>query len=110
MGDEAPDWLPEDVPLVTDLEMTDDQSSIVDAHLALIEIGRPLVGPPDMDEDAAGCLRDALAAAMEDPALVKESEEQERELNFLPGADYDELVQRIEDAPAEYQDLLAGLY
>jgi len=110
MGEEAPDWLPEDVPLVTDLEMTDDQSSIVDARLALIEIGRPLVGPPDLDEAATTCLRDAMAAAMEDPALVEESEEQERELNFLGGAEYDEILQRIGDAPAEYKDLLAGLY
>jgi tripartite-type tricarboxylate transporter receptor subunit TctC len=110
MGDAAPDWLPEDVPLVTDLDMTEDQSSIIDAHLALIEIGRPLVGPPDMDEDATTCLRDAMAAALEDPELVAESEEQERELNFLPGADYDELVQRIQDAPAEYADLLTSMY
>ncbi|GAA4728887.1 tripartite tricarboxylate transporter substrate-binding protein [Modestobacter marinus] len=110
MGDEAPDWLPGDVPLVTELEMTDEQASIVDAHLALIEVGRPLVGPPDMDEEATTCLRDSMAAVMEDPELIAESEEQERELNFLPGADYAQLVQRIDDAPAEYQELLTSMY
>src|SRR5688500_8537434 len=44
MGEEGPEWLTEDVPWVRDVPMTDEQRNLIDAHLALIEIGRPLVG------------------------------------------------------------------
>jgi tripartite-type tricarboxylate transporter receptor subunit TctC len=110
MGEEAPEWLPAEVPSVTDIEMTDDQRALIDAHLALIELGRPLVAPPGMEEGPRDCLRDAMAAAMEDPELVAEATEQERELSFRSGADLDELVTQVMDAPAEYRDLLTTLY
>jgi tripartite-type tricarboxylate transporter receptor subunit TctC len=110
MGEQRPEWLSEDVPLVTDVEMDDDQAALIDAHLALVELGRPLVGPPDMEEGPLTCLRDTMAAAMENQELIDESIEQERELNFLPGEDVDELIQRVTDAPDEYRELLSGLY
>ena len=110
MGEEAPEWLPADVPSVREVEMTDEQARIIDAHLALIEIGRPLVGPPGMDEAATTCLRDAMAAAMRNEELLTEAAEQERELGFLSGEDVEALVQRIVDAPAQYRELLATMY
>ena len=63
-----------------------------------------------MEEGPLTCLRDSMAAAMENQELVDESVEQERELNFLPGEDVDALVQRVLDAPDEYRELLSGLY
>lgn len=110
MGEEKPDWLPDEVPTVNDLDVTDEQEELLRAHLALIELGRPFVGPPGMDEATTSCLRTAMAAAMENPDLVKESQEQERELAFLPGDELDDLVERLMDAPPAYSELLATLY
>jgi tripartite-type tricarboxylate transporter receptor subunit TctC len=110
VGDEKPDWLPAEVPTVADLDTDEEQSAILDAHLALIELGRPFIGPPGMDEAATSCLRTAMAAAMEDPELIAESQEQERELAFLPGAELEGLVQQVMDAPPAYSELLATLY
>ncbi|MGY2001288.1 Bug family tripartite tricarboxylate transporter substrate binding protein [Blastococcus sp. SYSU DS1024] len=110
VGEEAPDWLPEDVPTVAELDTTEEQAGLLDAHLALIELGRPFVGPPGMDEAATECLRTAMAAAMENPELVEESIEQERELAFLPGDELESLVRELMDAPPAYSELLATLY
>jgi tripartite-type tricarboxylate transporter receptor subunit TctC len=110
MGAEAPAWLAADVPSVRDVDMTPEQASIIDAHLALIEIGRPLVGPPGMDPAMTTCLRDAMAAAMGNQELVAEAAEQERELSFISGDEVDALVQRVVDAPAAYRELLTTLY
>lgn len=110
MGEEAPSWLRADVPWVRDVPMTDEQRALVDAHLALIEIGRPLVGPPAMDEAAKGCWREAMAAVMSNPDLLAAAQQQERELSFLSGADLDGLVERIVTAPPKYRELLAGMY
>jgi tripartite-type tricarboxylate transporter receptor subunit TctC len=110
MGEEAPEWLTEDVPWVRDVPMTDEQRSLIDAHLALIEIGRPLVGPPGMDEEATGCWREAMAAVMANPDLLAAALQQERELAFLGGQELDALVERIVTAPPQYREMLAGMY
>ncbi|HLU59711.1 MAG TPA: tripartite tricarboxylate transporter substrate-binding protein [Pseudonocardia sp.] len=110
MGEQPPSWLQADVPWVRDVPMSDEQRALIDAHLALIEIGRPLVGPPGMDEAATTCWREAMAAAMANPDLLAAAQQQERELAFLPGAELDTLVQRILSAPPHYRELLASMY
>jgi tripartite-type tricarboxylate transporter receptor subunit TctC len=110
MGEESPSWLRADVPWVRDVPMNDEQRALIDAHLALIEIGRPLVGPPRMDEAASGCWREAMAAVMANPDLLAAAQQQERELAFLGGAELDGLVQRILGAPSQYRELLTGMY
>jgi tripartite-type tricarboxylate transporter receptor subunit TctC len=110
MGEQPPSWLRVNVPWVRDVPMSDDQRALIDAHLALIEIGRPLVGPPGMDDGIKGCWRDAMAAVMTNPDLLAAAQQQERELAFLGGADLDGLVQRILGAPPQYRELLAGMY
>ncbi|WP_281689659.1 tripartite tricarboxylate transporter substrate-binding protein [Pseudonocardia thermophila] len=110
MGEQPPPWLHADVPWVRDVPMTDEQRALIDAHLALIEIGRPLVGPPGMDQAATTCWREAMAAAMADPELIAAAEQQERELAFLPGAELDVLVRRILTASPHYRELLASMY
>jgi tripartite-type tricarboxylate transporter receptor subunit TctC len=107
---EGPEWLTEDVPWVRDVPMTDEQRNLIDAHLALIEIGRPLVGPPGMDEEATGCWREAMAAAMANPDLLAAAQQQERELAFLGGQELDALVERIVTAPPQYREMLAAMY
>ena len=110
MGEEAPTWLSADVPSVSEVPMTPEQASVIDAHLALIEVGRPLVAPPGMDAAVTGCWREAMAAAMANPDLTAQAQQQERELGFLRGEEVDALVQRIIAAPPQYRELLATLY
>jgi tripartite-type tricarboxylate transporter receptor subunit TctC len=110
MGEETPSWLRTEVPWVRDVPMTDEQRALVDAHLALIEIGRPLVGPPGMEEGAKSCWREAMAAVMANPDLLAAAQQQERELAFLSGEELDGLVERIVTAPPQYRELLAGMY
>ena len=110
MGEESPAWLTTDVPWVREVPMTDEQRAVIDAHLALIEIGRPLVGPPGMDEAATNCWREAMAAVMANPDLHAAAHQQERELAFLGGAKLDALVKRIVTAQPQYRELLAKLY
>ena len=110
MGEQSPAWLTTEVPWVRDVPMTDEQRAVIDAHLALIEIGRPLVGPPGMDETATNCWREAMAAVMANPDLHAAAHQQERELAFLSGPELDSLVERIATAPPQYRELLATLY
>ena len=63
-----------DVPTALELVSGDDATA-VEAIVNMLAMHRGFFGPPDMDPDATAALRDAIAAAMADPALLAESEE-----------------------------------
>ncbi len=109
IADEANDAVP-DTPAVAELELEPAQEELITAHLDLLELARPIVGPPGIPDDALGCLRDGLQAALEDPELVTESEEQGRPIDYLPGEELEQVVAEILDAPAEYKRVLTEAY
>lgn len=102
---ERPD-IASDVPTVLELDIDEEQKALLEAHLDLLDVGRPLVGPPDMDEAALECLRGALAETVEDPELVAEAEKAERPFNYLSGEELDEAITGLLDAPEEYVTVL----
>lgn len=102
---ERPDIAP-DAPTVLELEMDDEQEALIEAHLNLLDVGRPLVGPPDMEPAALECLRGALAETVEDPELVAEAEGSERPFNYLSGEELDLAIQGLLDAPPDYVAVL----
>jgi tripartite-type tricarboxylate transporter receptor subunit TctC len=110
MGEQPPAWLTGEVPWVRDVPMTDEQRVLIDAHLSLIEIGRPLVGPPGMGQAATGCWREAMATVMSNPDLLAAAQQQERELAYLSGEELDILVERIITSPPQYRELLTSMY
>jgi tripartite-type tricarboxylate transporter receptor subunit TctC len=110
IGSQRAEFLPDDVPLITDVEATEEQQALIEPQVALMEVGRPLVGPPGMSEELTGCLRDAVDAMVENPDLIAEAEQQERPINYLSGDEVDGLIRQILDSPDEYKDLLATFF
>ncbi|MEX2291603.1 MAG: tripartite tricarboxylate transporter substrate-binding protein [Mycobacteriales bacterium] len=102
---ERPDIAP-DAPTILELDIDEDQKALLEAHLNLLDVGRPLVGPPDMDADALECLRGALAETVEDPTLVARAAEAKRPFNYLSGEELDEAITGLLDAPEEYVSVL----
>ena len=102
---ERPDIAP-DAPTILELDIDDDQKALLEAHLNLLDVGRPLVGPPDMDEAALECLRGGLAETVEDPELVAQAEKAKRPFNYLSGEELDEAITGLLDAPEEYVTVL----
>lgn len=105
--------LPElpDVPLVLDQDLDEANREIMEAHLDLIiDFERPLVAPPGMDPDRLQVLRDAISAIAENPEFEEDAISQGRSVEFSDGAETDELVQELLDAPAAYIDLITQAY
>ncbi|MGH3383662.1 MAG: Bug family tripartite tricarboxylate transporter substrate binding protein [Nocardioidaceae bacterium] len=102
---ERPD-IAADVPTALELDLDAEQAQLIESHLNLLDVGRPLVGPPDMEADALGCLRDALGATVEDPEVLEEAKASERPFNYLSGEELDEVIDGLLDAPDDYVAVL----
>jgi tripartite-type tricarboxylate transporter receptor subunit TctC len=116
-GDHRPLLLigPEPDPALPDtpalMEIVDpEREELATFQIDLLELGRPIVGPPGMSEDRLACVRDALAATVENPDLVAEAETQERPINWMSGEDYDALVAKLMESPPEFVEILVQAY
>jgi tripartite-type tricarboxylate transporter receptor subunit TctC len=109
VGPERMDPTP-DTPTIYELELDEEQEALVDATVAMIEMGRPLVTTPNISEDNLEYLRSAVERMMQRDDLVEESETQGRPLNYLSGQEMDALVQDILDAPDSFRETLEQAY
>lgn len=109
LTDERVEALP-DMPSIREFDLSDEKSKLLDAHNTVGEIGRPLIGPPGMDEEARDDLRRAMQCAFEGDELKAASEEAGRPISYLTGEDTAELAQEVASPPAEYQQFLKKAY
>jgi tripartite-type tricarboxylate transporter receptor subunit TctC len=109
IGEDRRDEVP-DTPAVLELDLTDEQRAVVEAHLALLAMGRPIVASPTIPADHLEFLRQAFDRVMNNSDLIAEADTQGRPLNYLPGHEMDDLVQDLLDAPDAYRQTLAIAY
>lgn len=109
IGEERRDEVP-DTPTILEQDLTAPQRALIDAHLALLAMGRPFVAPPSIPDDRLQFLRDALDRVMSNPDLIAEAEAQGRPLNHLTGEEMDGLVQTLLDVPEDYRQALVSAY
>lgn len=106
VGKERDPLLP-DVPTVSDTPPESEEGQeALDNLIAFLETGRSVVAPPGMDEERLAALREGMACALADEALLKEFEAQDRPLNPLGGEETAELVAGVLDAPDEFRALV----
>lgn len=100
-----------DAAVFSELDLSEDGQGIIDGIKLLTEYGRPLVAPAGMDEQTLTCLQDALEAAMEDPEVLDQAEEMQRELSYLSGQELtDEVVPAFEELPEDFIEVLESSY
>lgn len=102
-----------DTPTILELDVDLDEASAaaLDAHLDLLEFGRPLIAPPGVPQDRLAFLREAFRKALEDPSVTAAAEERGAPISYLPGEELQDMAVTIESIPsAEYQQLLKSAY
>ncbi|WP_164207122.1 Bug family tripartite tricarboxylate transporter substrate binding protein [[Micrococcus luteus] ATCC 49442] len=96
-----------ETPVFSELDLTERQEMLLTAHQTVNELGRPLVGPANMDPAALECLRDALGTIASDENLLAEGEKQFRPISYVPGKDLEEqVINKIKKLPEEYLSVL----
>lgn len=83
------------VPTGRSVAATDDEALVAEAISALSELGRPTVGSADLDPAVLETLRAAYHAALTDPALLAEAEAQGMLIDYLPGAETENLARGL---------------
>lgn len=109
IGDERIEEIP-DVPALLELDLSEEQMALAEAHVALQSMGRMVWAPPGVPVECAAELTAAFEAALSDPELVEQLETADQEIGYLSGEDAIEVAQSILEAPEEYVALLEQAY
>jgi len=83
--------LPE-IPLVTELAKTDEQTLILRLIFGRQVMGRPYAAPPGVPKDRADALRKAFMDTMHDPAFLAEVEKAKFEITAVSGDELEKMV------------------
>lgn len=96
----------EDVPLIADTGPEGEQERIVEDFLNNNELGRPIIGPPDMPEDAVEAYRSALENLYDNEEFLAEADARGRDIAFMSGEEYEQLVSGFADASEPFIQVL----
>lgn len=100
-----------DSPLIEDLELTQEQSELLNTHLIASLLGRVLVGPADMDTGALQCLRDGLDEVVNDEEFIAEALEAGLPFSYVAGdAVQTDIIDALRDLPESYLSVLKAAY
>jgi tripartite-type tricarboxylate transporter receptor subunit TctC len=74
-----------------------------------VAVGRPIFTTPGVPPDRVKILRDAFDATIKDPAFLEEARKLNLPINALSGAELQQLVANIVNAPADVTGRLARI-
>jgi tripartite-type tricarboxylate transporter receptor subunit TctC len=90
-----------DVPLARKLGKTPEDTAILDFVSASVSVGWPIATTPDVPKARVTALRKAFDAMLTDPDFAKEAKQQNIEINSLSGAELEEIVNSVLNAPED---------
>jgi tripartite-type tricarboxylate transporter receptor subunit TctC len=96
------DTVPElKVPTVFAYARTDEQRMILEVHAASLELGRPILAPPNVPGDRVAALRRAFDAAMRDPSLLEEARQMKLIVEARSGEAIAAAIRTVAELPGE---------
>jgi tripartite-type tricarboxylate transporter receptor subunit TctC len=97
-----PEPVPEiKVPTVFAYAKTDEQRKILEVHASSLELGRPILAPPNVPADRVAALRQAFDAAMRDPALLDEARQMKLTVEARSGEMIAAAIRTVAELPPE---------
>jgi tripartite-type tricarboxylate transporter receptor subunit TctC len=88
-------------PTILDLVSTPQERRIVELVLDRMELGRPVVAPPDIPPDRASLLRAAFRQAIEDPQLRADAQAQRLAIDPIYGEEAQLIIARLYGSPPD---------
>ena len=91
------------VPSILDFAPTPEQKQLLLLFSSSVELGRPIVAPPETPADRVAVLRQSFAQVMADPAMRDDADRMKIDLSLVKG---EELKRLVEDLMATPPDIL----
>ena len=98
-----------DVPLAMDSVKDEADRQLLKLAVAWDEMAWPFAAPPDIPADRAMALRDAFAAVLKDPELVAQAGREGLDLNYVPPAQIERILDEVYATPEAVIATLKGI-
>jgi len=98
-----------DVPLAMDSVKDEADRQLLKLAVAWDEMAWPFAAPPDIPADRAKALRDAFAAVLKDPELVAQAGREGLDLNYVPPAQIERILDEVYATPEAVVATLKGI-
>jgi hypothetical protein len=89
------------VPTIFAYAKTDEQRMILEVHASSLELGRPILAPPNVPLERVAALRSAFDVAMKDPALLDEARQMKLTVEARSGEEIAAAIRTVAELPAE---------
>lgn len=89
------------VPTVFAYAKTDEQRDILEIHASSLELGRPILAPPNVPAERVAALRQAFASAVKDPALLAEARQMNLTVEARSGEEIAAAIRTVALLPEE---------
>jgi tripartite-type tricarboxylate transporter receptor subunit TctC len=89
------------VPTVFAYAKTDEQRMILDVHASSLELGRPILAPPNVPADRVAALRRAFDATMQDRSLLEEAKQMKLTVEARSGEAIAAAIRTVAELPPE---------
>jgi tripartite-type tricarboxylate transporter receptor subunit TctC len=89
------------VPTIFAYARTDEERQILEIHASSLELGRPILAPPNVPPDRVAALRLAFDAAMRDPALLAEATQMKLTVEARSGDAIAAAIRMVAELPPE---------
>ena len=109
IGSERLEGFP-DVPALTELDLTEEQMAIAQAHSDLQEMGRMIWAPPGVPDNCLQELTTAMENVMENPEFITAMESADQEIDWVAGPEMRQIAEDLLNAPPEFVSLLEAGY
>jgi tripartite-type tricarboxylate transporter receptor subunit TctC len=86
-------------PTIIELLPSKDDQAIVNVLLARLDLGRPLVAPPDVPADRIAMLRKAIEAIAKDPEAIAEAPKGGNVIDAINGEQHQAMIKEIYATP-----------
>jgi tripartite-type tricarboxylate transporter receptor subunit TctC len=88
-------------PSVFDFVKNENDRKVLALYTSSVELGRPIVAPPNVPKDRVEALRTAMEKTLKDLELLDEAKRQGLEMTFTSGKEVESLVVDLMSTPPE---------
>lgn len=99
-----------DVPTLVEVATDPKSRELAEFHTDVLESGRTLAAPPNMDEKRLAELRKAFDEVVQNPDYVATADKAGRPISYAPGDEVQQTVERLMKAPQSYIDIIKKAY